>query len=209
MNSHADANTDKNTTTSETKVGTRPDTREVLRPYKNKRIGFEGVLIHVIQPNRKNAHTYGLVFASVYAPNEKIELDHAVIKVDKRSYSQTDIELFKRYYFTAEIAMYHKTAYILGIAAKQENFMLTHINMYKVQEVETSSVEQPTLYVMNRINNVMNCKTREVRHTEEELIKIVFDTPNDGSVEKFIDNYTLTYQNKKLNKHEVVETLYS
>lgn len=188
---------------------TKTDTREVLRPYKNKRIGFEGVLIHVIQPNRKNGHSYGLIFASVYAPNEHIELDHVVIKVDKRSYNQSVLELFTRYYFTAEIAMYHKTAYILGIPAKQENFMLQHINMYKTHEIETSAMAQPTMYVVNRINNVMHCKTSEIRHTEEELIKIVLETPNDGSVEKFINNYTLTYQSKKINDHKVVETLYA
>lgn len=185
------------------------DTREVLRAYKKQRLGFEGVLINVIEPNRRNAYTYGLVFASVYAPSQNIELDHVVIKIDRKSYSQANFEEFKRYYFTAEVAMYYKTAYFNGIAAKQENFMLQNINPYKVREIETSELPQPTQYVMTRINNIMHCKTSTIRHTEQELIDIVFETPNDGSVERFIDGYTRTYQHSRVSKFDMIETLYS
>lgn len=33
---------------------TNTDTREELRPYRNRKLHFEGVLIDVIQPNSQN-----------------------------------------------------------------------------------------------------------------------------------------------------------
>lgn len=182
--------------------------REILRPYKRQRLGFEGVLINILEPNRKNGFTYGLVFASVYSPKVNIELDHVVIKVTVPEFNYVEFELFKRYYFTAEVAPYYKTGYVLGIAAKRECFMLQNINISKVRQIATSQMSQPTLYVTTRIKNVLLCKSQHPRHTEDELLEIVKNTPNDGSVERFINEYTKSYQQKKITKHEVVETLY-
>ncbi|MEK4529773.1 hypothetical protein NST38_30685 [Paenibacillus sp. FSL H8-0104] len=68
---------------------TNMDTREELRPYRNRKLHFEGVLIDVIQPNSQNklnSLTYGLVFGSVYAPNEKTVLPVSLIQ--KRNYTK-------------------------------------------------------------------------------------------------------------------------
>lgn len=184
------------------------DTREVLRPYKKQRLGFEGVLVDIIAPNKRNGHAYGLVFASVYAPNEKIELDHVVIQMDKVSFRKAELNLFARYYFTASVAAYFKPTYIIGAVALQENFMLQDINLNKLRELGESQMHQPTMYVMTRINNILLCKG-ELRHTEDDLIKTVFNTPNDGSVEKFINECTKSYQQTAVDKHELVEALYA
>lgn len=184
------------------------DTREVLRPYKKQRLGFEGVLVDVVAPNRRNGHAYGLVFASVYAQSEGIELDHVVIQMDKADYRKAELNLYTRYYFTAGIASYFKPTFIMGTLALQENFMLQDINLHKLRELDESQIHQPTLYVMKRINNILLCKG-ELRHTEDDLIQTVFGTPNDGSVEKFINECTRSYQQTHVDKREVEEMLYA
>lgn len=184
------------------------DTREVLRPYKNLRLGFEGVLVDIVAPNRRNGHAYGLVFASVYASNEGVELDHVVIQLDKARFKKVELNLFTRYYFTATITPYFKPTDILGVLALQENFMLQDINLHKLRELNESQIHQPTMYVMKRINNILLCKG-ELRHTEEDLIQTVFRTPNDGSVEKFINECTKSYQQTKVDRRELEETLYA
>lgn len=184
------------------------DTREVLRPYKKQRLGFEGVLIDILEPNRRNGYTYGLVFASVFAPNEKIELDHAVIQMDIADYKKAKLNLYTRYYFTAGIASYYKATNIMGVIAQQENFMLQNITLHKLREEPESQMTQPTMYVMKRINNIMLCKG-DVRHTEGELVETVFHTDNDGSVEQFINECTESYQQANVNRREMEETLYA
>jgi hypothetical protein len=184
------------------------DTRAVLRPYKKQRLGFEGVLVDIVAPNKRNGHAYGLVFASVYAPNEKIELDHVVIQMDKVSFRKADLNLFTRYYFTASIAAYYKPTYIMGAVALQENFMLQNINLNKLRELHESQMHQPTMYVISRINNILLCKG-ELRHTEDDLVKAVFHMPNNGSVEKFINECTKSYQQTHVDRRELEETLYA
>lgn len=184
------------------------DTREVLRPYKKQRLGFEGVLVDILEPNRRNGHAYGLVFASVYAASEKIELDHVVIQMDKVSFKKAELSLYTRYYFTARIDSYYKAVNIIGVVALQENFMLQHINLNKLREMPESQMDQPTMYVMSRIHNIMLCKG-ELYHTEEELIDKVFNTPNDGSIEQFIDECTSSYQQTVVNRRDLEEALYA
>lgn len=184
------------------------DTREVLRPYKKQRLGFEGVLIDIIEPNRRNGYTFGLVFASVYAPNEKIELDHSVIKMDLADFKKANLNLYGRYYFTAAIASYYKTAKILGAIALQENFMLENINLNKLREQPETELTQPTKHVMTRIDNIMLCKG-ELHHTKEDLLTAVMNTPNDGSVERFINDCTSYYQQAFVNGRDIERTLYA
>lgn len=184
------------------------DTREVLRPYKKQRLGFEGVLVDIVAPNKRNGHAYGLVFASVYAQNERIELDHVVIEMHKADFKKTELNLFTRYYFTATINSYFKPTYIMGTVALQESFMLQNINLHKLRELDESQIHQPTMYVRKRINNILLCKG-ELHHTEDDLVKTVVRTPNDGSVEKFINECSKSYQQTKVTKRELEETLYA
>lgn len=185
------------------------DKREVLRPYKKQRLGFEGVLVHIMQPNKRNGYTFGLVFASVYAPNEQIEIDHVVIEMDRASFGLTRLELFKRYGFTAKVSAYQKAGPILGILVQQECFMLEKINPKKMVELEESKIPQPTEYIKTRIKNVMLCKHTPVEHTEEELVTMVQNMPNDGRVEEFMNEYTRRYQGKKVDSFDIIQAIYS
>lgn len=187
------------------------DTREELRPYKKQRLSFEGVLVSVIQPNKKNAHTYGLVFGSVYAKNEDIELDHVVIQMSRQDYQVAKLELFNRYRFSAEVGTYYKTAYFSGLPGQRENFMLQNININKLKVLETpeeSFVVQPTRYIKQRIKSIVSHKNGEVLHTYDELIHRVVNTPNDGSCEKFINDYNQLYQYRKVNHDVITKALY-
>lgn len=187
----------------------RSDKREILRPYRGQRLGFEGVLIDIVKPNPRNKYAYSLVFASLYAPEEKIELDHVVISITKAEFNTIHLELYTRYYFTAEVTKYFKTVHILGTPVKQENFMLDRLNIYKMVERTTSDLNQPTIYTMNRIQNVLLSKVIEPEHNEEELLQIINDIPNDGKVEQFIEEYNKRYQNVALNKLDMIDALYT
>lgn len=184
--------------------------REVLRPYKKQRLAFEGVLINIIQPNKKNSYLYGLVFASLYAANENIQLDHAVIEMDKASFAKSKLEMFKRYRFTAQVGVYQKTGPILGVPVLQECFMLQYINAAKITEETESQIEQPTVYTQTRIQNILHSKskTAQLRYTREQLIEIVTTMPNDGSVEQFMCVYTRSHQVVKVDSSEIIRTVY-
>ncbi|MBD7970374.1 hypothetical protein [Paenibacillus gallinarum] len=183
------------------------DTREELRPYRNRKLGFEGVLIDLIQPNAQNKQTYGLVFGSVYAPNEKIELDHVVIKVSKCVYQASNVELFNRYRFTAFIESYMKVKSFDGIEALTESYMLVKPNIIEV--MENSNMQQPTKFVKSRIKSIMICKTSDIRHTEAELYEMISKLQNNGSVENFINKYTRSIQHKKVTQTDIINTVYT
>lgn len=179
--------------------------RKALEKYKNNRLRFEGVLCDIIQPNKRNGYTYGLVFASLYAIHEDIELDHVVIKSDNLRF---DIEpkLFNRYQFTAKIDSYYKIGKIIGIPVQKEHFMLTEIKRLKVSP--NTKLEQPTKYVQRRIKNIMASKNIKPIHSYNEIINIISKMTNDGSVEKFINQYSQIHQHRSFGKYDVINKLY-
>lgn len=183
------------------------DTRDALRPYKHQRLSFEGVLVDITLPTKKNHHEYGLVFGSVYAPNECIELDHVVITCNKATFNRARLELYKRYKFTAMVDSYKRANRIAGTLAQTEVFMLTDIKAHRINEIETSRLTQPSLFVLNRIQTSMLCETRPVAHTEEELLTLALREPNDGSVERFIDAYTKQNQVTEFDRFAVIQAL--
>lgn len=184
--------------------------RSALRPYKKQRLFFEGVLIHIILPNKKNGYTHELVFGSLYAPNEQVELDHAVIAIDNGTFQLNKFELFKRYTFTAKVAIYRKTGPIMGIPVQQECCMLEQINPNKIHMVETSHLTQPTLYIQTRIRNILSSKseTAQMRYSKDELLDIVTTRPNDGSVEQFMSVYTKSHQVAKIDAFDIIKVVY-
>lgn len=183
--------------------------REELQPYKHRRLGFEGVYVEHIKPSKRNGETYGLVFASVYAKNENIELDHVVIKIDRHEFIKAKMEKYKRYSFSAKIGTYYKTAYILGIPAKRENFMLTDLNLKKLSVRDESDLKQPTRYVNTRITSILTNNATRKNHTRSELNDVILTIPNDGKVEGFMAEFTRAYQNKALNLHDIIDALYT
>ncbi|MGC6589066.1 hypothetical protein ACPV3A_29495 [Paenibacillus sp. Dod16] len=187
-------------------MNTKMDTREELRPYRNRKLGLEGVLIDVIQPNVQNKQTYGLVFGSVYAPNERIELDHVVIKVNKYAYEASNVKLFKRYRFTAFVESYWKVKKIEGIEALTECYML--IRPHVIEVMENSNLQQPTQFVKSRVESFMKYKTSCIHHTEAELFEMISHLKNNGDVEEFIGTYARRYQHKKVTQHDIINTIY-
>lgn len=188
---------------------TNMDTREELRPYRNRKLRFEGVLIDVIQPNSQNklnSLTYGLVFGSVYAPNEKIELDHVVIKINKNAYHESNVHLFNRYRFTATVESYMKIVKIEGISAQTESYMLIRPN--RIEVMEGSSLQQPTRFVKNRIERITTCNTSG-DHNTDELYAMIEQRKNNGDVEEFCEKYIRGLQPNKVTKLDMINTLYS
>lgn len=189
---------------------TNMDTREELRPYRNRKLHFEGVLIDVIQPNSQNklnSLTYGLVFGSVYAPNEKIELDHVVIKMNKNAYYGSNVQLFNRYRFSASVETYMKVIKIEGIPAQTEGFML--VRPHRIEVMEGSNLQQPTRFVRNRFERMTACNTSGIHNIKEELYNIIENLKNNGDVEEFCENYIRGLQSNKVTKHDMINTLYS
>lgn len=184
------------------------DNREVLRKYKNKRLAFEGVLIQTIKPSKRNGFTYGLVFVSIYAENEKLELDHAVIKMDIVEMQKSGLELNKRYKFTAKIKSYYKSGKLLGVPVNQEHFMLADINTNKVKSIKTSKLKQPTKYTQTRISNIQECKSNRKILSENEILEKIKNMKNNGDVECFINKYTESFQQIKMTKYDIINILY-
>lgn len=182
------------------------DKRDELSQYNRQRLTFEGVLVDVIQPNSRNGYTYGLVFGSIYAIHKHFQIDHVVIKMSALDYSKTELNLFKRYVFSAEVAKYEKVGLVLGVFALRERYMIQNINTYKIQEEEESATEQPTKYVMQRVNNILESPGNT--HDENELIQSILSEPNDGSVERLLDVYTKSLQRKPINDTEMIRILY-
>lgn len=180
--------------------------REVLKPFLNKRLRFEGVLIDVIEPSIKTNNQYGLVFASLYAKNEKIELDHAVIKIRPKKFKKANFEKYSRYTFTAGIDHYHKLEFILDIPTQRRHYMLTDINIYKMSIITTSDLEQPTAYVHTRASYIdYQEKQNKKHHPIEEHIKHL---KNDGSIEKSINIHLEKYKKQKINEKNTTKNFY-
>lgn len=185
----------------------RDSKREILAPYLDERLCFEGVLISTITPNISNGHTYGLVFASIYAPHQDIELDHVVIQMDVGGYKRAGLNLYSRYQFTAKVDVYYKTGLIQGMTAKRRHYMLIDMNIAKIKRIHTSKMKQPTCYVANRINNISKFSNK-TNLTKKKLFDKIMNMPNDGAVECFIDKNIKASRVKRMARYEIVNALY-
>ena len=188
-------------------MNTPIDTRNALSPYKGQRLSFEAVLVDITMPTKKNHYEYGLVFGAVYAPNECIELDHVVIAVNRGVFRHMNLELYKRYRFTAMVDSYKRANRICGTLAQTDVYMLCDMKSHRIREIETSSLAQPTQFLLNRIETSLLCESRTVAHTAEELLERALREPNDGSIEKFIDAYTKQNQVTEFDRFAVIQAL--
>lgn len=185
--------------------------RENLRPYKHQRLRFEGVLTEITEPCKRNGNTYNLLFVSLYAKNENIHIDHAFIKVTPHEYRQLQrmagLALYTRYEFTAYIQSYYKTIIVERIPAQSEDFMLTDLNPKKVTELPVSNCKQPTLFVANRMKRIVNAINNQL-YDEQQLTRTIHELPNNGSVEKHINQLNEQRQHRLLNKQQIIKKLY-
>lgn len=173
------------------------DNREILRTYKGKRLVFEGVLIAIYRPSAVREQ-YQLVFASVAALHQHIELDHIVVHTDKSPYNLSKtIGVGKRYRFAGDVTPYKKVQQLLHQPAQTENYMLTNINLGRLETQATSTLMQPTEFVRNRVRSV--AAHPACPYDKDELTAIALTYPNDGAIESYFEEW------RRLTKPENVE----
>lgn len=86
--------------------------------------------------------------------------------------------------------------------------MLTDININKLREFPDSHMEQPTMFVKTRIDNIMLCKGRNP-YTKEMLLREAANLPNDGSAERLVDSCSKRIQQSYIGRHDMNTTLYA
>lgn len=163
------------------------DNREILRAHKGKRLVFEGVLIAVYKPSHLRDQ-FQLVFASVAALHEHVEIDHIVVHTDKNPYHVSrNLGVGKRFRFAANVAPYKKVQHLLEQPAQTENYMLVDINFHRVETQATSTLMQPTEFVRNRAKTVAAHDL--CPYDQDELTAIALTYPNDGAIESYFEEW--------------------
>ena len=175
--------------------------REILKPYVGLRLNFEGVLVNINHANKRNGYHCGLVFASIYAKNEILELDHAVIKIHPKKLKCLNLRCYTRYTFTAEIGTYHKVEKVLSIPTEVKYYTINNINTNKIAIMQTSNLTQPTKYVKTRLGHI-------AKHDNQSNTNILA-LRNDGSIEKHVDQYLESFRKHKITKNDIITALYS
>lgn len=176
--------------------------REILKPHVGRRLSFEGVLINIQGANKRSKHHCGLVFASIYAKNENIELDHAVIKIHPQKIKHLNLERYRRYTFTAEIYVYHKAEELLGVLTQRRYYTLTDINLKKLQPTNITHLTQPTKYVQSRLARL--CRYDDKVFPEKNILSLI----NDGTIEKTVDQKLAKTQRERITKTSMISALY-
>lgn len=180
------------------------DNREILRRYKNQRLAFEGVLIAVRQPINPREE-YRLIFGSVAAIHEPVELDHVVIHTPYNPYQQPNtLGVGKRFRFKATVCSYKKVQEMLYQPAQVENFELTQVDIKRVEHANISTIAQPTLFVRNRAASI--ALRPECPHTADDLIAMALTYPNDGAIEYYFEEWRQA-TNPRFDPDDVAKSL--
>lgn len=164
------------------------------------RLNFEGVLVNINHANKRNGYHCGLVFASIYAKNEILELDHAVIKIHPKT-KRFKLTMLYTLQFYAEIGTYHKIEKILSIPTEVKYYTINNINTNKIAIMQTSNLTQPTKYVKTRLGHI-------AKHDNQSNTNILA-LRNDGSIEKHVDQYLESFRKHKITKNDIITALYS
>lgn len=172
--------------------------RYALAPYVKKRLKFEGVLIKMINRKIKQKSVYDLTFVSVYAINEKIELDHVVIRITSHQMNKMTLMLYKRYTFTAKVNAYTKQGNVYGRPAQIRQYSLIEID--KTQITSTSHINHQTQHVQKQIEKIKR------QYNNAEFEHAIKNIKNDGSIEKLIDEYFS--KQKKVTRTDIHQKLY-
>lgn len=174
--------------------------REILKPYVGTRHLCQGILIDLIEPNKRNRHKRSGVFASIYLPKLDIELDHSVIILPGKLKDIEDLELFKKYEFTIEVNTYTTTKIINNIKALGTKYQLTNISTTKFKQIDPMKPDDLSVYLNNRLIRF--------KYTERESLKKHILTLPEGQREAFIEKLTGRKQRRTLNKHNIIKELY-
>lgn len=180
------------------------DRRLTLEKHVGKRLLVEGILIDIHQPNQKNGYKYGLVFASVHLPNEKDQLDHVVIPVNKQFIMIHEPTRFKKYRFTALVESYTKINYLYGIAAHVKAYQLNNINTRRFDEMDTIYSPHLSYYIQNTLRRL---DTSNLPININELSIIILNK-KEGQREKYLNQLTMTLRKPTVTKAEILDKLY-
>lgn len=180
------------------------DQRLTLEPFVGQRLFVEGVLIDINNPHKKNGYTYGLVFASVTLPNERMELDHVVIPVDKRFMAQHQPKLFTKYRFTALVDSYTKIKKIYGISAHVRAYQLNHINSKRFAQADLSVPTELSIYIQNKLRRFASSN---LQLNVDELGRILSTKP-EGERERYLNQLTMTLQKTSVTRADLLNELY-
>lgn len=180
------------------------DNREILRRYKNQRLAFEGVLIAVRQPINPREE-YRLIFGSVAAIHEPVELDHVVIHTPHNPYQPPrTLGVGKRFRFKATVASYKKVQDLLYQPAQVENFELTCVDLKRIEHADASHLAQPTQFVKNRAESI--ALRDACPFSADELIDMALTYPNDGAIEYYFEEWR-QFTNPTFEPDDVAKSL--
>lgn len=180
------------------------DQRSILEPHVGKRVFVEGVLIDITTPNKKNHFTYGLVFASVNLPNEKLELDHVVIPVKKDFTQLHELKIYTKYGFSALVDTYEKTKNIEGVLVQAKAYQLNNINKNRFNESVPLHGKPLSIYIQNRLRRLSIMKLP----IDIDQLGTVLQKKAQGEREQYIGQLTTTLQKTNVTQANILDTLY-
>ena len=178
--------------------------REELAKYNNERLYVEGVLIDINQPNKKNSNRLGLVFGSVSLPNEKMELDHVVISVPDNFAERHELQLFKKYSFTALVGSYNKRKMIMGTPVQAKAYHLVDINHKRFEEIQPNQPEDLSRHLKNRLASIQR---QGVSINMVELNRILRGK-KEGEREKYLSTLSKTLTKTDVTHADILNTIY-
>lgn len=179
--------------------------RLALAPYVGQRLYAEGILIDINKPNKKNGHTFGLVFASITLPNEKLELDHVVIPVTKAFINKQKPVIFTKYAFTACVSSYTKLSRLQGVLVNIDAYQLKDINAKRFDKI---SAKKPklSLFLENKLKKI---DQHQYHHLNTHALRTILLKKNEGEREEYMMQLTLTLQKRSVTRADILNELYT
>ncbi len=179
-------------------------TRNELAEYNNQRLRVEGVLIAIDRPNKKNRYNAGLVFGSVNLPHQDIELDHIVIAVSEGFINRNQLELFKKYSFTAKVGKYFKRKRRLNMLANVTAYHLQDLNENRFEQMQVKKPKEFSKYLITRISKLYrNHDTINISKLNELLLDMY-----EGEREEYINNLNMTTLKRSVTHADIIDELY-
>lgn len=178
--------------------------REELSQFVNERLYVTGVLIDINKANKKNKYRTGLVFGSVYLPNEDIEIDHIVIAVPESFVVKNSLKLYDKYGFTAKVGTYNKQRYILNTPVSTKSHHLTEINQNRFEKLKPNKPEDVSRHIKNRLSSFHKNDVP----INMSAINTVLRNLKEGERERYLNNISMTTRRKNVSHADILESIY-
>lgn len=185
------------------------DDRQNLAPYKDQCLKFTGIVLsmHHIKHNRNTINTrhsdfdrrnYEITMASIHASNFNFELNHVILPLSRSQFESLDIQLFKRYNFTAHVYTYHQPKKIYlpelhhSILATSTTYSLDHVKHFvPSNELGPHKLSKYATDFIDRLAHRKDLKLSP--HDLRKLKNDLLQTTNDGSREAKIEHLNHIY----------------